>query len=160
MNRLIIAAALTIFASGCASQSSQMNDRMPSSAKKSGSFTCSNAPAKKWGTYYCVSAQFSDDENLHDITFGTCEGSSSAEEEEPVNQVEIKSLKHDPSLAGTSNEWKNASAFDVTTREHGKATMLVHPQVFKGTPRAEKAEIRLKIDGKDIRLVCGSSLDK
>lgn len=159
MNRMIIAATLTIFATGCASQG-QSNEREPSSAKKSGSFTCSNAPAKKWGTYYCVTAQFKDDENLHDILFGTCEGSSKAEEEEPVDQVEIKSLKHDPSLAATSNDWKDASAFDVSTKEHGKATMLVHPQVFKGTPRAEKAEVRLKIDGKDIRLTCGSSLDQ
>ena len=160
MNRMIIAATLTIFATGCASQSGQQNERNPSSAKKSGSFTCSNAPAKKWGTYYCVNAQFKDEENLHDITFGTCEGSSQAEEEEPVDQVEIKSLKHDPSLAATSNEWKDASAFDVTTKEHGKATMLVHPQVFKGTDRSEKAEVRLKFASKEVRLTCGSSLDR
>jgi hypothetical protein len=157
MNRMIIAATLSLIATGCASQG-QTKERMPSSAKTSGSFSCSNSPAKKWGTYYCVSAQFSDDEHLHDIMFGTCEGSSSAEEEEPVDQVEIKSLKHDPSLAASSSEWKDASAFDVSTKEHGKATMLVHPDVFKANNN--KPEVRLKVKDKDLRLMCGSSLDK
>ena len=49
-------------------------------------------------------------------------------------------------LAGSSTEWREASAFNVTTKEHGPATLLMHPDVFKGTHRnSKRAEARLKI---------------
>lgn len=136
--------------------------RMPSAAKK-GSFACSNAPATKWGTYFCAYGTFVGSKQLGDVVFGTCEGSSKAEEEEPVDQVELGTLKHDPKLAGTSREWKEASAFNVTTKEHGPATLLIQPSMFDGTNQSDRAEARLKItvegQKKDIRLTCGSSLD-
>lgn len=137
--------------------------RMPSAAKK-GSFACNNAPATKWGTYWCAYGNFTGTKQLDGVVFGTCEGSSKAEEEEPVDQVELGKLVHKPALAGTSREWKDASAFDVSTKEHGAATLLIQPTMFDGTDKDDRAEARLKItvDGekKDVRLTCGASLDK
>jgi hypothetical protein len=163
MNKMIITATLAVFIAGCASQSQQPEAREPSSSKESGHFSCGNALAKKWGTYWCVSASFLDEHNLKEMIFGTCEGSNSAEEEEPVDIVEIAALKHDPRLAASSKEWKDASAFDVTTKEHGKATLLIRPQVFKGVARSDsiQARIKVKVGGqdKDIRLTCGSMAD-
>ncbi len=160
MNKMIIA-SLAVLAFGCASQAN--NNRVPSSSKKNGSFSCSNAPAVTWGTYHCVSGSFKGSHHLTDVVFGTCEGSSKAEEEEPVEQVNISSLKHDSNLAATSSEWKDASAFDVTTKELGEATLYLQENLFEGTgTERAQARLKIKVDGKvkDVRMTCGSSLDK
>lgn len=136
--------------------------RLPAS-RKVGSFACSNAPAKKWGTYFCVYGTFTSAKHLHAVVFGTCEGSSKAEEEEPVEQVNFDRLSHDANLAGSSSAWRDASAFNVTSKEHGPATLLLQPELFEGT-KDKRVDARLKItvngQAKDLSLTCGSSLEK
>lgn len=136
--------------------------RLPAS-RKVGSFACSNAPAKKWGTYYCAYGTFTSPKQLHAVVFGTCEGSNAAEEEEPVEHVNFDRLTHEANLAGTSSAWRDASAFNVSSKEHGRATLLLQPDLFEGT-KDKRVDARLKItvngQEKDVRLTCGSSLDK
>lgn len=115
-------------------------------------FHCANSPAKKWGTYFCVSGTIVNPSRLADVQFGTCEGSDNAGESEPVKIVDFKSLKSDSNLAATSNEWKDASAFDVTSDELGKAVLYARQEAFKG--QDNPATLRLKIGGKDVRLPC------
>ncbi len=129
----------------------------PVYAAKNKSFASSGSGEKKWKNYYCINASYRDSREIFDITFGTCEGSRNAEEEEPVNTVEIKNAKHNPDLAATSQEWRNASAFDLSSPELGSATLYINQETFSGTE--EKPVVRLKVSEKastkELRLTCG-----
>lgn len=108
-------------------------------------FICSNAPAVKWGTYICAYGDISQDgKTIVNMIFGTCEGSTDAAEEEPVEVFEFETVKHNPTLAAKSNQWKQAGAFDVST-ELGRAVFYYTP----GSPVA-----RVKINDDDVRLNC------
>jgi hypothetical protein len=120
------------------------------------SFVCSNAPASKWGKYLSMTASTSDFKILSVDMFGVVEGSSKAEEEEPVNTVENFKAPARASLAATSAEWRNATAFDLSSKL-GPAVIYLHPSEFNGTNKRVVA--RLKFDGKDLRLTCGYSID-
>ncbi|WP_413587058.1 hypothetical protein [Bdellovibrio sp. HCB274] len=109
------------------------------------SFNCSNAPAVKWGTYVCASGEISaDGKTIANLAFGTCEGSESSGEAEPVDIFDFDVIQHNPALAAKSQQWKNAGAFDVST-ELGNAVLYYVP----GSDTA-----RLKINNEDIRLRC------
>jgi hypothetical protein len=166
----LIAALLVLTATSCAhkahdhqaegndhyhGEGTQADLRFPA-GRKVGSFACSNAPAKKWGTYFCAYGTFTSPKQLLAVVFGTCEGSSAAEEEEPVSQVNFDRLSHDANLAGSSSAWRDASAFNVTSKEHGPATLLLQPELFEGT-KDKRVDARLKItvngQEKDVRLI-------
>ena len=117
-----------------------------------GELYCSNSPAKKWGTYYCVSGTIANLQELRDVQFGTCEGSNDAGESEPVTTIEFKSLKHNSDLAATSSEWKDASAFDVSSAELGKGVMYIKQETLHGS--ADATVVRLKLASKEVRLSC------
>lgn len=108
-------------------------------------FVCSGSLASKWSTYFCAYGDITaDGKTITDLTFGTCEGSQAAQEEEPVDIFEFKVVQHDSSLAASSAQWKNVGAFDVTT-DLGRAVLYYAP----GSPVA-----RIKINNKDVRINC------
>jgi len=126
-------------------------------AAHAGSFECNNAPEVEWGTYFCLSGDFNNTDEIVNISFGTCEGSDSAGEAEPVEIVEIKSAKDDVLLKAKSAEWKNASAFDLSTEELGEATLYIQPESFSTESKFQTiSRLKAFLDGKakDVRLNC------
>lgn len=115
-------------------------------------FVCSNPPARVWGEYHMISASTSDFSELQVVVFGLVEGSTEAEEEEPVATVEEFVSKPNVAAKASSSQWKNATPFDLTTEDLGPATIYLHTNEFA----AESGEsiARLKIGGKDLRLPC------
>jgi hypothetical protein len=118
---------------------------------QAGHFNCDNAPQTKWGTYFCISGNFTSPQELVEVEFGTCEGSVRDEEAEPVEIVTFGAIRHDPSRAASSSQWKQASAFNVSTKEFGENTMYVQTQSFAG---GSDQIIRLKGSAGDIKLKC------
>ncbi len=117
------------------------------------SFHCSNAPASVWGEYYMVSGTTTDFSEIKVYQFGLVEGSTRAQEEEPVNTVEEIVAKPNYNERATSAQWRDAIPFDLTTEVLGKAILYVHPSEF--SVAGSKPTVRLKIGGKDLRLTCG-----
>lgn len=115
-------------------------------------FNCSNPPARVWGEYHMILASTSDFSELQVDVFGLVEGSTEAQEEEPVTVVEGLVSKSNSAPKASSSQWKNATPFDLTTEELGPATIYLHTTEFKGEDGESIA--RLKIGGKDLRLVC------
>lgn len=126
-------------------------------ANAAGSFNCNGALEVKWSSYYCVGGDFTNKFELKNLNFGTCEGSQSAGEDEPEEIVEIKSAIHKPSLAATSTEWKNAFAYDLTTKEFGSAVLYIKPDAFKSTEYGSVVRLKVTENGKikDLKLKCG-----
>jgi hypothetical protein len=124
---------------------------MTASSHAAGRFECSNPPATRWGTYYCVSGSYDDEGNLSEVEYGTCAGSDADGEAEPEETVSMDTLSPDVSLAASSKQWKDAYAYDVTTEEHGKATLYLQPAELqaKGDGLA-----RLKFSKSDVKLPC------
>ena len=118
---------------------------------QAGHFNCSNAPAAKWGTYFCVFGDFNSAQELVNVEFGTCEGSTKDQTEEPVEMVTFDGLKHDAKLAASSAQWKQASSFGVSTKEFGSNVMYIQPQSFKD---GGEQVMRIKGDVGDIKLRC------
>lgn len=115
-------------------------------------FHCSNAPATVWGQYYAISATTKDFSQLTVHQFGLVEGSSRAEEEEPVTVIQDVIAKPNLREKATSAQWKEAIPFDLSSSELGQAILYIHPKEFVAgtTPK-----VRLKIGNKDLRLTCG-----
>ena len=108
-------------------------------------FVCTGSLASKWSTYFCAYGDISSDgKTITELTFGTCEGSQAAQEEEPVDIYEFAIVRHNPDLAASSAQWKNVGAFDVTS-DLGRAVLYYAP----GSPVA-----RIKINNKDVRINC------
>lgn len=117
------------------------------------SFYCLNQPVKKWGTYYAVGGLYVNSGEILEVQYGTFEGSQEAEEQEPVDTYEFKSIKHDPKLAASSMQWKTASAFDVSTAGLGAATLYIRQESFAG--QEKEPVVRLKFaKGNDVKLPC------
>lgn len=118
---------------------------LSSFAGQSTHFICTAALASKWTTHLCAFGDISaDGKTITELTFGTCEGSQAAEEEEPVDVFEFSVIQHNPALAAKSAQWKQFGAFDVST-ELGQAVLYYAP----GSPVA-----RVKIKNEDERLNC------
>jgi hypothetical protein len=118
---------------------------------QAGHFMCDNAPATKWATYFCVSGNYNNAQELFDVEFGTCEGSARDQEAEPVDIFPFAVLKHDASRAASSAQWKQASAFNVSTQELGENVMYIQKQSFAG---GADQVVRLKGSAGDTKLRC------
>ena len=153
---LILVCAVLAFATTAGAKPVQKN--LKSKGRKAASagqemFYCSNAPVSKWGTYFGVMGYYdSNIEEISEVIFGTFEGSNKAQEEEPVDTFDFPILKHNPELAASSSQWKNAKAFDITTESFGKAVLYITADTFakkKGT------SVRVKFaSGKDVKIPC------
>lgn len=124
--------------------------------EKSGKIVCGNPPAQKWSTYYCLSADFKGMKQLYNVSYGLCNGSIAAGEEEPENIFEFDSIRHDSSLAATSKAWKSASVFNLPT-EIGSSVIFLNAETFNHSNHISMA--RLKVNSHDIRLKCHTVLD-
>lgn len=124
--------------------------------EKSGKIICGNPPAQNWSTYYCLSADFKGTKQLYNVSYGLCNGSIAAGEEEPENIFEFESIRHDSRLAATSKAWKNASAFNLPT-ELGSSVIMLNAETFNQKSFVTAA--RLKVNGHDIRLKCRTNLN-
>ncbi len=114
---------------------------------------CLNQPAKKWGTYFAVSGLYIKSDEIFEVQYGTYEGSQAAEEQEPVDTFEFKSLKNNPKLAATSAQWKTASSFDVSTPELGQAVLYIRQESFAGQDKEPVVRVKFS-NGKDVKMPC------
>jgi hypothetical protein len=108
-------------------------------------FVCTGSKESKWTKYFCVYGTLKGPGQIADVTYGTCQGARRDGEEEPIDTVEIAAVQHNPALAATSPQWRNADAFDMSTQQHGPAVFyLAYPNEIA----------RLKVGDKDLRLNC------
>ncbi len=126
-------------------------------ANAEGRFNCNGSLPVKWTEYYCVGGTYTDKYELKDVYFGTCEGSQADAEDEPVEIVDIKSIRPNTALAASSAEWKKALAYDLSTKVFGSAVLYIKPESFKSTSYGSVVRLKITEDGKlkDLKLKCG-----
>ncbi len=127
-----------------------------------GTIHCGNPPARVWGEYFCLYASFKDGDGseMTDVHYGVCSGSTAAEEEEESETVSFSSVKHNDALRATSAQWKKANAYDLSSRELGKATAYISAKSFKKSGDGVM-RLKAKLNGvqKDVKLDCVIQLE-
>lgn len=121
-------------------------------------FMCRNPPARVWGEYICIQGEFdpADTSRIFSLQYGVCEGSDAAMEEEFVGDypLEKASAHHDATLRASSNEWRDARAFDLKLDETGSSTLYLQPESFHQANSVGRFKYTLDGVKKDIRLQC------